>query len=614
MLTICVILLSPTLLFILARLTGSPGAASKPLAILEWLFDALLLAALTLLIFIPLGRVTVSPWMGHSLAFSYGMVAAAFNVAAAIALGALQGLRRCRWEAVPYQSRRPRLERLGHALIHLLLLLLLVLTLGYLWGVSAYPVVSLEEIAFHLNAPLEGTAASFVSDVFSHVLLPAAALFALFELLVWLPRGGRVLALRGAGPIRVHLAPARRLSLPVALLLLGGFSSLLFSCMDHYLDIATFLRAHTQKSALIEREYTDPNSVAITFPQKKRNLITLYIESGETTFQDAANGGIAQVNYMPEMTRIASQSVSFSQSELIEGAALAPGCGWTMAALIAQTSGLPLKVLTASIGEQMSRILPGATALGDILSAQGYRNVFMAGSDFTFGGRRAYFEQHGGYEVWDLLTARELGLLPEGYYEAWGFEDRKLYAFAKDLLTELTAGDQPFHFSLLTVDTHTPGYVFDCCPDDIDNPYLRTVACASRQLSEFLAWCQAQPFYDETTIVVTGDHAGMLDPQQMGIAPEENDIYLGSTDRPVYNAFINAAAQPAREKNRLFTTLDFFPSVLASIGVLIEGDRLALGTNLFSDRPTLSEEYGYDALFTELARVSTFYNEELLYP
>jgi len=41
---------------------------------------------------------------------------------------------------------------------------------------------------------------------------------------------------------------------------------------------------------------------------------------------------------------------------------------------------------------------------------------------------------------------------------------------------------------------------------------------------------------------------------------------------------------------------------------------LALGTNLFSEEPTLAEKYGYDVLFEELDKKSVFYDEKLLYP
>ena len=619
MFTICVVLLSPTLLFAITRLAGGRQAASKPLAVLEWLFDALLLASLTLLIFMPIGRVTISPWAGHPLSFAYGTMAAAFSVAAGLVLGALTGLRRGRLKARAFK-RAPRFVRF---LVHLLALILLFFTFAYLWGMRRYPITSIAEIIFHLNMPLEGTSEFFVSDVLLSVALPTAAVFALLECWAFLtPRlcaREVFLPLHGA-ETTVRLLPLR-LPLPLAAILLGGWLALLFPCLNLYLDILPFIYNSSHLSALIEEEYVEPREVAITFPQEKRNLITIYLESAETTFQDTANGGQTRLNYTPELTRIARENVSFSQSELIEGAAVAPACGWTIAGLIAQTSGLPLKLFMYDANWVDNRassfvsFLPGVTSLDDLLSEQGYRSLFLAGSDFTFGGRRLYFTQHGGVEIWDLLSAYEEGRLPEDYYVGWGFEDRKLYEYAREKLTELAQSDEPFHFSLLTVDTHSPGFSYECCPEDIADPYLRIVACASRQLGEFLAWCQEQPFYENTTIVITGDHSSMAEPEEIPtVTVDAYDKHDGSTSRFVYNAFVNAAVQPAQEKNRLFTTMDFFPSVLASIGVTIEGDRLGLGTNLFGNRQTLSEEYGYDALFTELSRISTFYNEELLYP
>lgn len=50
------------------------------------------------------------------------------------------------------------------------------------------------------------------------------------------------------------------------------------------------------------------------------------------------------------------------------------------------------------------------------------------------------------------------------------------------------------------------------------------------------------------------------------------------------------------------------------MGVMIEGDRLGLGVNLFSDEQTLAEKYGYDYMFSEMRKTSVFYDRELLYP
>jgi len=378
------------------------------------------------------------------------------------------------------------------------------------------------------------------------------------------------------------------------------------------LDIDGYLQGYLNRSVFIEENYVDPREAEIVFPQQKRNLITIYLESLESTVQDKASGGLLEQNYIPELTRLARENVSFSRSDLLEGAVTAPACDWTIAALVAQTAGVPFK-LHGTRGDMHEQFLPGVFSLGDILRREGYKTMFMAGSDFSFGGRRAYYMQHGDYEIYDLLTAKEKGKLPADYGVFWGFEDFRLYEYAKEELTRLAGEEEPFHFSMLTVDTHNPGYRCPICPTDNMNTgrdvlnYVDILRCCSLQLDAFIAWCREQPFYENTTIVVTGDHESMQSFFFRNIVDAKDKRYI-------YNAFINPAKEPVQETNRLFTTMDFFPTVLGSIGAQIRGGRLGLGTDLFSDVKTLSEEHGEAVLMDELSRRSVFYDEALLYP
>ena len=77
--------------------------------------------------------------------------------------------------------------------------------------------------------------------------------------------------------------------------------------------------------------------------------------------------------------------------------------------------------------------------------------------------------------------------------------------------------------------------------------------------------------------------------------------------RTTYNCIINAPIEPVRENDREFATFDMFPTTLAALGVEIEGNRLGIGVNLFSDAETLTEKYGYDRLEAELQKKSEFY-------
>ena len=108
-----------------------------------------------------------------------------------------------------------------------------------------------------------------------------------------------------------------------------------------------------------------------------------------------------------------------------------------------------------------------------------------------------------------------------------------------------------------------------------------------------------------SSIVIVGDHLGM----QTGFYTEKtkNEYYI-----TIYNVVINPAIEKNNNINRIFTAMDMYPTMLASIGAKIEGERLGLGTNLYSGIPTLAEEYGISYLNEELAKNSRFYNKKIL--
>ena len=135
----------------------------------------------------------------------------------------------------------------------------------------------------------------------------------------------------------------------------------------------------------------------------------------------------------------------------------------------------------------------------------------------------------------------------------------------------------------------------------------------SSKLNEFVSWVKQQDFYRNTTVVIVGDHCNM----SRGLFKTNVNLNTGlyeGTQRTVYNTFINSRTKPKQEKNRLFSTMDIFPTILSALGVKIEGDRLGLGTDLFSEEKTLLEKYGYDYMSQELRKKSNFYNHKLLFP
>ena len=78
--------------------------------------------------------------------------------------------------------------------------------------------------------------------------------------------------------------------------------------------------------------------------------------------------------------------------------------------------------------------------------------------------------------------------------------------------------------------------------------------------------------------------------------------------RQVCNCFINARASLSGDvTNRRFTAMDIYPTTLSALGFTIPGDTLGLGVDLFSGKPTLAEELGYETLDRELEKNSPYY-------
>ncbi|MDD3137473.1 MAG: LTA synthase family protein [Lachnospiraceae bacterium] len=476
------------------------------------------------------------------------------------------------------------------------LLLIIAILCGFLgaliygssrWVLNTWGNLSMDEIIFHLKVPVEGTNADLIQSYLSVcVSVAIIILFAVIVLMIGVWKK----------PIRRYLAMASIIGAS----LWAVITSVQLLWTD--LNINEYIASQSENSTFIQDNYVDPRNVAITFPAQKRNLIYIYLESMESTYMDTSNGGGFEENYIPELTELAKNNINFSNTDNVGGGYATTGATWTMGGLFAQTSALPLKIpVEANSMNEQSEFFPDIISLGDILKEEGYSQMFMCGSDATFGGRRKYFEQHGNYNISDWASARTDGHISDDYGVWWGYEDEKLFDFAREELTNMSSEGKPFNFTLLTADTHfEDGYVCQLCKTEFgDNQYANVMTCSSRQVTSFVKWIQQQDFYENTTIVISGDHLTMD-------SDFCNDMVSGYT-RGVYNTIINAPIETANTKNREFSTLDMLPTTLASLGVEIAGNKLGLGTNLFSNQRTLVEQVGINKLNKELEAKSNFF-------
>ncbi len=478
---------------------------------------------------------------------------------------------------------------------------------GTIWGKEAFGDLSPDQIIINLNSPTEGTDVGVYISLFEGPVLTTALFTAVFCIIVF-PKYKLTYEKNEKKTTIFSAVVIRILCFVLALTILVGGCA--FGV--NRFQLMTLFSAYFDDSPYIEENYVDPNKANLKFPEEKRNLIHIYLESMENTFFSKELGGYFEENLMPDLAELCKEGYSFSHlADGFGGPPTSTGGNWSVASMVNMNTGLPMKVpFDHNAYGAKDNFLPGATTLGDILKEQGYEQSVMFGAEAAFGGLDFYFESHGDFNIYDHKAAKELGWIPEDYKVFWGYEDDKLYEFAKKELTRLSETGKPFHFVMETADTHAPeGYLSEKAEKKFDSQYANCIYYSQAEAVKFVRWIQDQPFYENTTIVLIGDHLSMAK------SFFEN---VKGFKRTCFNLFINPPAElcdidESRFYNRDWAVFDMFPTLVACLGVEFDGNRLGIGTNLFSGEQTLFERDGVKEVNKELENRSNFYNKEFLF-
>lgn len=373
-----------------------------------------------------------------------------------------------------------------------------------------------------------------------------------------------------------------------------------------YINAYTRALCNPKSSPLYENFYVDPESVAVVFPEKKKNLIWIFMESMETNFGDSLNGGSLAENRIPYITKMMQENDSF-----FPGGISVAGTNWTIAGIVSQTCGIPINFpvgISANV-VGVRNYLPGAKCLTDYLKENSYNMVFDIGSSAGFMSKNHFFTSHGLDSIHDYLYFEREQLFSKEDYKFWGIPDNKLYELAKVDLQKLANQDNPFAMILLTVDTHTPyGYIDSSCslydknvPEERQYPFV--ISCADEMLRRFIEWSKQQSWYENTLIVVTGDHPTMAAGDVVG--------YLGKKEKRTINFIMNSEIHSMKNE-RTFSSFDMYPTIMEALGAKIENHKLSFGVSLFSQNSTLLEKIKRTSLDSLLLQRSLQY-EKIMY-
>ena len=265
------------------------------------------------------------------------------------------------------------------------------------WMLKTWTGLTMEELVYHLNTSLEGTNSDMIWDfIQSCVIITGIVCILLVFACVFLRKRKKVYG--------------SFLSVIMVLSILMATVSV--SNVWTTLDVSAYANNQSEYSTFIDDNYVNLKDVTLTFPQQKRNLIYIFLESMENTYSDTASGGAFDTNVIPELTELSLENENFSgDHQTLNGGYAMPGATWTVGAMFAQSTGLPLNIpIEQNSMNTQDSFFPEIVSIGDILESAGYNQTLLIGSEAEFGGRKLFYEEHGNFNIIDYNYAAENGI------------------------------------------------------------------------------------------------------------------------------------------------------------------------------------------------------------
>ncbi len=414
---------------------------------------------------------------------------------------------------------------------------------------------TLNSILFHLQAPLAG-AENVLLDYLLHILLVIPIGFLFYYLINYV--------------IFKEYISIKKICLISLFYMISSFSYLI-----HSLNIVQYLKTINHSSTFISENYKKYDSNEIKFKNNKRNIIILMLESLDT--------GLTKDSFpetlIPNLEKIRQNSIYFPELQQTSGT------GSTIAALTAMTFGLPLKVpfdRNKYDDSMFSKFLSNANNILTTFDRNGYNINLIIGTYSRFAGQNNLFKTHAPRtNIYDLDYF--LSIAGNTKNSAWGLTDQHLYSFAKKIILEKVNTSDPFFILIETIDTHNVVPIFDAYPKKYYDS-RDTILHADKMAYDFLDWLKEQNFYENTTVIIIGDHKLMN---------YELEDFVLKGNRYLYNAIINSTTQMKPEYLlREATMFDIAPTILECAGANLPDGRFGLGTSLFHSEKTLIEKFG----------------------
>ncbi len=376
---------------------------------------------------------------------------------------------------------------------------------------------------------------------------------------------------------------------------------IIFLSSIHFYQILDIEKQFKNKeiSNFIEDNYEFPELKKIQENEKK-DLLLIYLESFNEDFSIKKELTKATIDHINFKNLISFKVNNFYQSTYNN---------FTIGAIVSSQCGIPQKpigVLDPRFKERtgkhvvevfgLKNFLPQAICLGDILKFNGYENIFMNSISPTFQAMNIFFEDHN----YNQIIGRNF-FKDKGYdtFDSWGkgVSDRILFEEAKKIIDNLKIQNKNFNLTILTTDTHYPGYIDKSCIKDEDKLKLDinfTITCTSKHLYKFIS--QLKEEYDETiNIIIVGDH----------LYPKTSQKKENLKGKSIYNRIVNKEVKIFRNE---MSHYDLYPTILDLMKYPFDY-KVGLGFSILREHKDLDYNKYKKNLINEIEKKSDFYYE-----
>ena len=218
--------------------------------------------------------------------------------------------------------------------------------------------------------------------------------------------------------------------------------------------------------------------------------------------------------------------------------------------------------------------------ISDVLANAGYYQVLMKGAPINFSGKGVFFSHHGYDETIGLKELNADGKYNE--LNTWGLNDPDLFDEALAQLQTLEA-KQPFNLTMLTLNSHIPGYESSDCPVyRKNNTLLNGIHCTDYALGDFLRRLQQLEIYKNTVVVLVGDHMLFNSQQVRDLLDGQALSWFGRTYLSIRSPDLQHTDKLKAKRKVFGVTPDLAPTILELLNV--QNSSFISGKSLLSER------------------------------